>query len=264
MNTRSSLSLLFCWIALPSAASGALIVFDNEADFLTATEIVSTETFDAIPSGTNLGNPAVTLSGVTYSAINPAPPGPTPPELIGWFVFGSTVAASPPNVFAYSQFREVTQMSFGEGLAVKAIGFSLTTGGGPSNAYQLTLNFGNGTEAVVNAAGSKFYRGFLADEKIQSIAVDTRSATSSFNFELDNVSRSAIEPAIPEPASWLLAALAAAGSLCVSKRRTNEVQGHACSLPTTQRKGDLPHTGDFRRGPPDYSQPSTIGHRGTE
>jgi hypothetical protein len=52
------------------------------------------------------------------------------------------------------------------------------------------------------------YRGLLASDRIKSVTIDTRSDERSFNFDFDNVSRSAIVPAIPEPATWILVAVA--------------------------------------------------------
>jgi hypothetical protein len=190
------------------------MVFNSEAAFLAAANVVSTETFDEFASGTDLGGPSATVDGITYTAVDPDPGPPPPPR---WSVHGSTVADSPPNVFEFSGRRAVTLLSFGDGMITHAIGFFLHTGadfpGGVN--YELTVTLGNDSHIVANASGGALYRGFLASEGIKSITIDTETDIGGFNFEFDNVSRGAIVPVIPEPATWLLVLVLGPSSLCL-------------------------------------------------
>jgi hypothetical protein len=103
-------------------------------------------------------------------------------------------------------------LSFGEGLGVKAIGLSLTTGAGvPPPDYELTVSFGDDTQTVVDASGNKFYRGFLASERIKSIVIDSRSDIGWFKFEIDNVSRGIILPVVPETRTLILCGVVLVG-----------------------------------------------------
>jgi probable HAF family extracellular repeat protein len=203
-------------LTLPSAASAGLIVFDNEADFLAAADVVSTETFDEFPTNTLLGRPSATVDGVTYTAINPPPDDiPSPPWGWGWF--------AGPKLY-FSERRDVTKLTFGEEMVTNAIGFSVDGQGisFPTPEYTFTVLLGNGEQSVEHASGNDLiYRGFVAAERIHSVTINTvTSSGSSHNFDIDNVSRGTIVPAIPEPSTCFLAVLASAAFMLIGTRHT--------------------------------------------
>jgi hypothetical protein len=201
---------------LPTAASGALIVFDNEAAFVGAAPIVSTESFDEFPSDTFLGIVTAVVDGITYEAIGPDLNAPPP---FGWLIEANIFGpVSPPNEFLYTQISPSRSLSFGDGMIAHAIGFYLVMPIGiPPGEAELTVTLGDDTQILVHASGHLNYRGFVAAEGIKSIAINTDTPFGASNNSFDNVSRSAIVPAIPEPATWVL--VIAATSLLTLRRR---------------------------------------------
>jgi hypothetical protein len=190
------------------AARADIIVFTNEAAFLRAAPIVSTEKFDEFASGTLLGQMGtVRIDGVTYTAAADA-------QWSADRFFGP--APSPPNVL----FQRNTgtrngsaTLTFGDGQSTEAIGFFVTSPLlSPRSFYQLTVTTTDGgqlVEPIDLNSDTPVYRGFVASEGISSVRIDPLTVEGARpNFGLDNVSRAAIvgplPVVIPEPASFTL------------------------------------------------------------
>ena len=189
-----SLFLLLDSLATISIAYAEITVFSDEATFLAATAIASTETFDEFPSNTNFGSGTVIIDGITYTAGNNA---------LWQTDSGGTAPVSPPNKFGINAI-ETNTLTFGPGFVTNAIGFYVLYAGttDPSAQSQITVTSALGT-SVTEVLSFPFggqpvaFRGFAAPEGIISVEVaNIPNPQVGFSFAFDNVSRGDIRLAV--------------------------------------------------------------------
>jgi hypothetical protein len=191
-----ALQLAAAWLAPASAE--ALTVFTDQAAFLAAATIESTEDFDGFASG-GLGSDTVVIDEIVYVT-----------DSGSWNILANGVSA--PNGLIGSLIDD-RSLAFGPGLETNAIGFHLKTIAGSSLDIVVDLvGGGSSTFPLALPFPSTEYRGFVAEEGIIGIRLQN---TGSGNYVIDDVSRAAI---VPEPASALLLALGLAG-LGAGRRR---------------------------------------------
>src|SRR5262245_12851599 len=73
-RSRNAISFglfMFASLALHSTCYGSLIAFETESSFLQTGLVVSTETFDELPSKTVVGTGTAVLDGITYTSDQP-------------------------------------------------------------------------------------------------------------------------------------------------------------------------------------------------
>jgi hypothetical protein len=192
-------------ILAPCAVGSTLQIFGSETTFLRSAPIVSTETFDEIPSTTHFIEPDIEIDGVFY--LN-SPTG----DIQGWSITNSIGGApSKPNVLVSNSLTE-NHISFGTGRFVQALGFFMV-GGGTSNGvgarYRFVVTEDNDaqTSFLIDFAppGVKYF-GFLSEQGIADVAIGPDPAQDfGVFFAFDNVSRSEIlGTAVVEPGTFAL------------------------------------------------------------
>lgn len=195
---RSVLCLLLLDVGCRTSYAGFMMFTDSQS-FFQAAQVVSTETFDEIPSRTIIGVGSVSLDGITYTSADPS---------AQWFTSNSFVSVSPPNQLTQRNVLAPATLTFAGGGQTDAVGFYLEPGSSiPGGLYRfdLTSPFGGSFTATTGVIAAAVFRGFTSSDGISSLTVTPLNVPGGVsNFDLDNVSRGAITSVIPEPSSLTL------------------------------------------------------------
>src|SRR5262249_45283194 len=151
-------SVLFSvfWGGWGRTAYATIIVFTDAQSFLQTGRVVSTETFDELPSNTIIGLGSVSLDGITYTSADPS---------AQWFTTDSFVTPSPPNSFV--QKNKTSTLTFAEGGITDALGFFLLPGSTfPGGDYRFDVLTVAGETFTVDTGviGATIFTGFVASE----------------------------------------------------------------------------------------------------
>ena len=109
-------------------ACANIIMFSDPQSFFQAAKVVSTETFDELPSDVLVGVGSVALGGITYTSADPS---------AGWVTSDSFVNPSPPNSFGQGNVIAPATLKFGQSGRTDAVGFCLLTIPGGDYRFQL-------------------------------------------------------------------------------------------------------------------------------
>jgi hypothetical protein len=191
------------WAGWGRTACASVIVFTDPQSFFQAGTVVSTETFDELPSDTIIGVGSVSLDGITYTSADPS---------AQWATTDTFVTPSPPNSLIQSNVIAPATLTFAGGGTTDALGFFLQPGSTlPGGDYRFDVVTATGETFTVDTGviGETIFRGFVSseNESILSLTItpfNVPPGESISNFNLDNVSRGVITSAIPEPSTLVL------------------------------------------------------------
>ena len=195
--------ILFSIVGWGRPAYAGVILFTDPQSFFQAARVVSTETFDELPSNTIIGVGSVTLDGITYTSANP---------IAQWYTSTSFVTPSPPNSLVQRNVIEPATLTFAGGGHTDAVGFFLRAGSNfPGGDYRFDVATASGETFTVDSGiiGGFIFREFVPsdgiDDGINSLSITPLGVLGGIsNFFLDDVSRGVIASAIPEPSTLVL------------------------------------------------------------
>ena len=193
-------------------AFGTIIGYTSEATFKAQTPVVSTETFDELPSDSVVGTGSMMLDGVLY----------VPKDTSSyWYATDTFVTASTPNSL-YSSKTELDGwwdiLTFGTGKHSPNLGFYLYKGITTPPFAELTIlvtatDGEQYTETIWSNLANP-YHGYFASQGIASVKImDIPNNGHGVLWIFDNVSRGQIVPIypVPEPVTMLGLALGIGG-----------------------------------------------------
>src|SRR5262245_15944979 len=186
-------SVLFSvfWGGWGRTAYATIIAFTDAQSFLQTGRVVSTETFDELPSDTIIGVGSVSLDGITYTSADPS---------AQWATDDTFVTPSPPNSLVQNNVIAPATLTFAGGGTTDALGFFLLPGStfpGGDYRFDVLTAAGETFTADTGIIGATIFRGFVAseNESILSLTITPLNVAGGIsNFNLDNVSRDAIVP----------------------------------------------------------------------
>jgi hypothetical protein len=172
-----------------------ITVYSDPQSFFQAAKVVSTETFDQLPSRTVIGVGSVSLDEVTYTSADAS---------AEWFTDTSFVTVSPPNGLTQRNVIAPATLTFAGGGHTDAVGFFLLPGStfpGGDYRFDITTTSGDIFSVDTGTVTETIFRGVVSSDgsDILSLSITPLNipgqGESISNFELDNVSRGSIEPA---------------------------------------------------------------------
>lgn len=197
------LSSFLLLLACQGELLASVTVYHDEATFLAANDIVSTETFDEFPTVTTFSSP-VTIDSVNYETTIPG-------VFRAGINFGGTVSS--PNDFGSNRIAE-DFLTFGAGGYVHGVGFWFggLSGGLPVPHWEILVEETDGNIATEDVPDMTFpkYFGFSSPLGINMVTLHIFGGlgTGGSNWSIDNVSRTEI---IPEPSTLVLLVLGLLG-----------------------------------------------------
>jgi len=183
----------------------AVTVYVDEASFMTAADVVSTETFSGFGPTDVLGVGRCEVDQIVYTASAAASQ---------WRMAGmGFIEQYRYRIGTPGAIDEWDSLTFGPGQSTTAVGFLLSVTGPYDMLFDVETTSGAVTTVQVPGAFA-VYRGFTADEGIVSVTIrDYPDDGHLANFYLDDVSRGAV---VPEPATLAILAL---GGLAMRRRK---------------------------------------------